>query len=342
LAFVVALLLCSLFVSASRSTVLAQDATPEASPAGTPCVAPDVPPGTPEPMEEEMTASPEASPAEASPVAEEPAPEPPVGTLVEDQAVIDEAEGFISNLFACINEGNYLGALAQTTDNFRETFVGTTNLYTAAAIVEEFLAGEEGTETITEFLGVYDNGDGSLSVDYQTAAGKQIFRYFEVLVQEGEEWKLDASFTLNAETDLDTISVGLKFASETDELVFEIAPASIEAMPATIFQVTNTGDWGHSFTLVKVPEGFDPASLTHPDPSADWPEGVEEIGGIYLEPGQAGEALFLDLEPGSYVIYCWVEAPDGETHADKGMYTTFTITEPVEIEVPDVVGTPAG
>jgi uncharacterized cupredoxin-like copper-binding protein len=291
-------------------------------------------------MEEEMTASPEASPAEASPAAEEAAPTPPSGTLVEDQAVIDEATAAVTNVYACLGEGNFLGALALTTDNFRLSLFGTTNLYTAAAIAEQWFA--DYTETITEVNAVYDNGDGSLSIDYQTLGGKQVFHYLDVLVQEDGVWKFDASFDLSPETDLDTVSVGVKFASEEDELVIEISPASIEALPAALFQITNTGDWGHTFELLKVPDGFDPASLTHPDPAAELPEGVEYLGGTFLEPGQSGEVLFEGLEAGSYVIYCYVEAPDGETHADKGMYTTLTITEPVEIEVPDVVGTPAG
>ena len=44
LSIVVALLVCSFFVSGLRANVLAQDATPDASPVGAPCVAPDVPP----------------------------------------------------------------------------------------------------------------------------------------------------------------------------------------------------------------------------------------------------------------------------------------------------------
>ena len=334
LSIVVALLVCSFFVSGLRANVLAQDATP----ATVACAAPEVPPGTPEPMEEEMVASPEAD--EASPVAEEAAPTPPSGTLVEDQAVIDAATAAVSNVYACLTEGNILGALALTTDNFRESVIGAANLYTAAALAEPWFEGF--SETITVVNGVYDNGDGSLSVDYQTIDGKQVYHYLDVLVEEDGVWKFDATFDLTPETDLDKLSIGVNFATADDELVIEIARPEFEATEATLFQVTNTGDWGHNFVLISVPDGFDPASLTHPESPATLPEGTEFLGSIDLEPGQSGAALFEGLEPGSYVIYCYVEAPDGETHADKGMYVPFTVLPPIELDIPDVVGTPAG
>jgi hypothetical protein len=286
LSIVVALLVCSFFVSGLRANVLAQDATPDASPAGDACA--------PVGGEEEAT-------PEASPVAEE----APVGTPVDDQAVIDAATAVVSEAWDCVNE------------------FGLTSTFTSVASVVS-----------------YD--DGSLGVDYQVATGsKQVERFLDVLTDEAGTWTITDRSLLTPETDLDSTSIGVNFATADDELVIELARAELEASEATLFQITNTGDWDHNFVLVSVPEGFDPATAGHFDIAAP-PEGTTVEGGISLASGEAGAALFEGLAPGSYVVYCVAEAPDGETHADKGMFAPLTITEAVPLDIPDVVGTPAG
>ncbi|MEJ7838796.1 MAG: hypothetical protein WKF81_08265 [Thermomicrobiales bacterium] len=269
-------------MSAVRVNVLAQDATP----AGDACAAVG--------GDDAMTSP------EASPVAEE----APVGTPVEDQAVIDTATAAISEAWGCVNEFGLMS-------------------------------------TFTEVLGVVDYGDGSLGVDYQVATGsKQIERFLDVIEDMDGTWKITDRSLLNPETDSDLSTIGIRFATVDDELVIESNLASFETNEAIEFQVTNTGDWAHNFVLVMVPEGFDPAAAGHFDVLAP-AEGTTVEGGISLEAGEVGSAIFEGLEAGSYVIYCVMEAPDGETHADKGMFLALTITERVVIEVPDVVGTPA-
>lgn len=333
MSLVVALLLCTLFVSATGANAIAQDATPEASPAAAACVAPDVPEGTPEPMDEMMgmdMASPEASPA-----VEEAAPTPPTGTLVEDQAVIDEATATVNNIWACVNEGNYLGAAALTTANYRLTEFGTENLYTVAALLEQF----ELSGTVQEVLNVYQYDDGSVGVDYQIISGIQVSRTLDIYVEEDGSWKLDADYDLAPETDLDSQTIGVKFGTADNEFVFEVAPAEFAAEPATIFQATNVGALEHEFVLLQVPEGFDPATITNPQGPP--PEGVSFVGAFFLQPGQTGDLLLEGLQPGNYVAYCFLPIGDGTTHADAGMFLPITVTEPVDLGIPDVVGTPA-
>jgi hypothetical protein len=127
-----------------------------------------------------------------------------------------------------------------------------------------------------------------------------------------------------------------------NEFAMVVEPASFPASPATNFLIYNNGTMEHEFIILQVPDGFDPASLTAPASPADLPADVTFVGATFAEPGQVTSALFEGLQPGNYVGYCFIPLEDGTTHAQNGMYMSFTITEPVVIDVPDVVGSPAG
>ena len=91
----------------------------------------------------------------------------------------------------------------------------------------------------------------------------------------------------------DTVAVSLS------EFVIDM-PSELPAGPTT-FEVTNDGTFPHSFEI----EG----------------QGIEEELEANLEPGQSG-TLEVDLEPGTYEVYC----PVGN-HADQGMTLELTVTE---------------
>ncbi|MFW6084934.1 MAG: hypothetical protein ACODAA_06960 [Gemmatimonadota bacterium] len=58
-----------------------------------------------------------------------------------------------------------------------------------------------------------------------------------------------------------------------------------------------------------------------------WYEEVVFLGGPGLvSPGETGEVT-LDLEPGTYVIECYVKMPDGTFHSTEGMVEGLTVTE---------------
>jgi hypothetical protein len=279
-----------------------------------------------------------ASPA-ASPVAED-APEAPTGEVVTDEAVIEEATTAVANVFACLTEGDYFGASALLTENYRLTMFGSANLYTVATILAEISVGMP--LELYGFGDVLDLGDGRLAVQYDQLSGQQVERFLVVLVEEDGFWKFDEEFEQAPETNLNSVSVGLQAATDESEYAFEISPPEVPQAPATLFRFFNVGEMEHEAIILKTPDGFDPASLveTPPESPADLPTGVEFIGFGYAPPGEEETLLFLDLEVGTYTIYCFIPAPDGETHAAKGMITQFTVTEAAAPEVPDVVGSP--
>jgi plastocyanin len=123
--------------------------------------------------------------------------------------------------------------------------------------------------------------------------------------------------------------VGEDLASDADttvdlrlaEYAFEPTEASAPAGVIT-FATTNVGEEQHE--LAFLPGGGD-VPLT--DEGAPDEDALAEAGAFELEaygPGQSCNATY-DLEPGTYTMFCIVEAADGETHYEKGMRGTLTV-----------------
>ena len=88
------------------------------------------------------------------------------------------------------------------------------------------------------------------------------------------------------------------------------------------FAASNDGDEAHE--LAFLPGGGEvPFTDGAPDEAA-----LEEAGAFELEgfaPGTDCNATY-ELEAGEYTIFCIIEAADGETHYEKGMEGTLTVT----------------
>jgi plastocyanin len=104
---------------------------------------------------------------------------------------------------------------------------------------------------------------------------------------------------------------------------YELTPASLEAPVGIVtFATENTGVEAHE--LAFLPGGGE-VPLT--DAGAPDEEALEAAGAFELEaygPGQTCNATY-DLDPGTYTVFCLVEAPDGATHLQKGMRGTLTV-----------------
>jgi plastocyanin len=107
-----------------------------------------------------------------------------------------------------------------------------------------------------------------------------------------------------------------------EALDYQFSPAELTA-PAGIvtFEVANQGAEAHE--LAFLPGGGD---VPFVDGDAD-EDALGAAGAFELEafgPGQTCTATY-DLEPGTYTLFCLVEAADGETHYEKGMRGTLTV-----------------
>ncbi len=130
--------------------------------------------------------------------------------------------------------------------------------------------------------------------------------------------------------------------SQDNAAVAAAAPASVtvittdysfdapEQLPAglTTFHLVNRGPGVHHVQLVKLGEGktFDDfmAALKAGGPPPQW---ITMEGGP--NPPEVGDTATttVALEPGNYVMLCFVPDPDGVPHVAKGMIRPLTVTE---------------
>jgi uncharacterized cupredoxin-like copper-binding protein len=90
---------------------------------------------------------------------------------------------------------------------------------------------------------------------------------------------------------------------------------------------TNQGKEPHFAGIVRIAAGrsLDDVKTFFSSPPSG-PPPFEEIGGLATaEPGASGNQT-LELEPGSYALFCAIQSPDGVPHVAKGMLAGFTVT----------------
>ncbi len=106
---------------------------------------------------------------------------------------------------------------------------------------------------------------------------------------------------------------------------FEL-PATLPA-GLTIFRLVNRGKQAHHLALLRVPTGRTlaqvRAALSRGGAEPRWLR--DEGGPNALDPGNAAEVA-VDLEPGRYVLACFIPARDGEPSLLHGMLRELTVT----------------
>ena len=124
--------------------------------------------------------------------------------------------------------------------------------------------------------------------------------------------------------------VGEELEADADETVavdlldYAFAPAEIEVAEGVVtFETTNAGEENHE--LAFRPGGGEVPFIEDgvPDEDALAAEGAFELEGY--SPGQSCNATY-ELEVGEYTMFCIVAAEDGETHYEKGMAGTLTVS----------------
>lgn len=95
----------------------------------------------------------------------------------------------------------------------------------------------------------------------------------------------------------------------------------------TAFHLVNHGQQVHHLTLIHLLQGKTLADvkavLAKPGPVPAW--AVLVGGPNAVNPGGSSDAV-VDLEPGRYVLGCFVPGPDGVPHMMKGMLQDLTVT----------------
>ena len=107
------------------------------------------------------------------------------------------------------------------------------------------------------------------------------------------------------------------------------APATIPAGTIT-FRLKNEGKEIHHLWIVQLRDGKTPADFSNSmqawGTALKMPSWAVDVGG----PNSAGAGESADgtitLEPGTYILACWIPSPDGMLHVMKGMTKRLTVT----------------
>ena len=113
---------------------------------------------------------------------------------------------------------------------------------------------------------------------------------------------------------------------KTRDYAFD-APDTVRAGLTTLRLVTNPGPEMHQVGLIRLDSAKTPADLFNamktPGPMPKW--AVEVAGVNPPAPGQTADAT-INLEPGSYLLVCFVPSADGVPHIAKGMSRPLAVT----------------
>lgn len=106
--------------------------------------------------------------------------------------------------------------------------------------------------------------------------------------------------------------------------------AGPETLPAgwTSMRLVNQGREAHQITLLKLAQGKTLADFTAAMQAGGPPPAglfTEEGGPNGINPGTEGTAV-VNLEPGTYVLACFIPSPDGVPHVAKGMIKPITVS----------------
>jgi hypothetical protein len=130
--------------------------------------------------------------------------------------------------------------------------------------------------------------------------------------------------TTEASAKAPTLAVSAKEYSFT-------TPASVQGGYVKI-SLDNQGTQGHQALVARLNDGVTQAQLAEAgqkDPSGESVLGLVTLkGGVNgIAPGSK-QSVVSKLNAGNYLMICFLPAPDGQTHAQKGMVTPFTVTSP--------------
>lgn len=109
------------------------------------------------------------------------------------------------------------------------------------------------------------------------------------------------------------------------------APTSIRA-GTTTFRMQNLGKEPHHLWIVRLTEGKTPADFKKAmeawGSALKMPKWAIDVGGPNSAGANETAEGTMTLEPGKYMLVCWVPSPDGMLHVMKGMVKDLTVTGP--------------
>jgi len=153
-----------------------------------------------------------------------------------------------------------------------------------------------------------------LQSEYQFVAEKW------TLVQDGEYWKIDGLETVTPAPEGDTAVLGFTL---TEYAFTAVGATSTPEFPVLLIHGANAGTEPHEMVVIKLPESMTVDQLLADESLFSQ---VEFIAQASYEPGHEGDIALVNLPAGTYTLVCFFTAPDGQSHAAKGMVSEFEVT----------------
>ncbi|MBX3071989.1 MAG: hypothetical protein KF883_15900 [Thermomicrobiales bacterium] len=266
-------------------------------------------------------ASPGATPEAAAPRAAIPA----------TNDVTAEVDALARSLAACISSGNAVAVGELTTAEYRGDLYGggeRLSLEDYLAIVSSAPLVE--TQVISVSNATFD-GMLTVSADVQLIRGHQLFHerwtflFREVSgdtgtpVADGQGvWRAHRIQPLPVDEPGDVSRVGVRL----DEYRIRLDKVSVNG-PNIMLTGRNDGDEAHEMLVIQLAPSAKVEDLLLP--SSGFPAGIAIIGELTLLPGETGELILVDLEPGRYVIACLLPDEDGIPHLSFGQKATLDV-----------------
>jgi hypothetical protein len=93
------------------------------------------------------------------------------------------------------------------------------------------------------------------------------------------------------------------------------------------FEFTNNGDLPHEAAFGSVNEGVDVDGMVEAIQNGGQPRDVKDLAGLPVLDAGATMSMTRQLEPGSYVFFCYLPVPkSGEPHVTEGMVQAFEVS----------------
>ena len=157
------------------------------------------------------------------------------------------------------------------------------------------------------------------TVDFTTIEGAFQHRQRVTLIKQDDVWLGNDFEPQTQEVPDDTVAVDIDLV----DYGFEFDRSQITSGNLA-FNISNTGEEPHELVLSRVPADLDIEEALQ---SEEEPEGVEDIGfaGPWVPGTNLTSILVDELEPGRYVMLCFIPDAEGTPHALKGMWAEFTV-----------------
>ena len=243
----------------------------------------------------------------------------PAATQASGEAA--DVEGVLRTMYDAWNAKDIDALLSHATDAGAVATFGEPGqpIEEVRADLAEFIGEPEvGTQGLTN---TQVNGD-TASTESAEVAGQVVENIRYSFVRDGNTWKLDGKENLDTDIPDGTAAVPVTLT----EFAFGVDMEEITAKAADgfAFAVKNEGAQMHELALAQVPADFSIDDFFASD--GEVPGFVFVAAAGPYETGDGGNMVFTGpLEPGHYLMICFLPDADGAPHAMKGMHQEFTI-----------------